>query len=102
MSGPEKIKTILSNSAGIQILAEIARTNLKVEDILLQYLPSDLREDIAVGHLKDGKLTLLTTGPVIATKIRYISPELLENIKKHAPSLPIKCIEVKISHKIQK
>jgi len=102
MSGPEKIKTILYNSAGIQILAEIARTNLTVEDILQQNLPSDLKKDVTVGYLKDGKLTLLTTGPVVATKIRYISPELLEKIKKNAQSLSVKCIEVKISHKMQK
>tara|TARA_B100000686_G_C16224744_1_gene681951 strand:+ start:182 stop:490 length:309 start_codon:yes stop_codon:yes gene_type:complete len=102
MSGPEKIKTILSKSTGIQILAEIARSNLKLEDILQQILPSDLKGDVVVGCLKDGILTLLTAGPVVATKIRYISPQLLSNIKEHASAFSIKSIEVKISHKIQK
>ena len=93
MSGPEKIETILYNSPSIRMLTEIARANSKLESILEQEAPNDLKGRIRVSSLSAGKLTLLANGPVVATKTRFIIPELLRRLQEKASSFRIDSID---------
>ena len=100
MSGPEKIKTILSGFQKIRILKESARTNTELEHILNRALPTDLRGHVAVSNVRDNKLILLVNGPIAATRARFILPELLKKMKKSAPSSEISTIRLRVKRQI--
>jgi len=100
MSGPEKIESILHNSARIKLLTEIARVNSELKGLILDAIPADLKEDIVFSHLKNGRITLIASGPVVATKARFIAPEILKKIQGKIEEHPIKSIELKVSYKI--
>ena len=97
MSGPEKLESILRNSVGIDSLRKIAKTNYELEKILSGAIPSEIEEDVWFGHFENKIVTLLVSSPVVATKVRFLSPEILKAAQKRAPNHDIQRIEVKIS-----
>ena len=100
MSGPEKIKTILSGFQKIRILKESAQTNTDLEQILKRALPTELRGHVAVSNVRDNKLILLVNGPIAATRARLILPELLKRLRKSAPSSAISTIQLRVKRQI--
>ena len=97
MSGPEKLESILNNSPGIDSLTKIAKRNHELEQILSGAIPSEIKEDVCFGHFKDKMVTLLVSSPVVATKVRFLSPEILRAAQKGAPNHDIQGIEIKVS-----
>lgn len=97
MSGPEKIESILKNSVGIDSLTKIAKTNYELEQILFETIPPEIEEDVCFGHFEDKIITLLANSPVVATKVRFLSAEILRAAQNRAPDYDILGIEIKIS-----
>lgn len=96
MSGPEKIETILQNSASTKLLTRIARLNSEFEGVVSEAIPPGLKQDVSFSHIENGIITLLVKGPVIATKTRFLSPEILKKIQNNVPEQAIKGIALKI------
>ena len=97
MAGPEKIKSILKNLVGIDSLTKIARTNYELKQILSGAIPPEIEEDVCFGHFEDKIITLLVSSAVVATKVRFLSPEILREAQNRAPNHDIQGIEIKIS-----
>ena len=97
MSGPEKIESILKNSVGINSLTKIAKKNYELEQILSGTIPPEIEEDVFFGHFEDKIVTLLVNSSVVATKVRFLSPEILRAAQNRAPDYDIQGIEIKIS-----
>ena len=97
MSGPEKIETILKNSVSIELLTKIAEINYELDGILSSAIPPELHGEVFFGHFENKTVTLLANSPLIATKVRFISPEILRETRDRAPNHDIERIEIKIS-----
>ena len=97
MSGPEKLKSILDNSPGFDSLTKIAKTNHELEQILSGIIPPEIKEDVWFGHFRDKIITLLVGSPAVATRVRFLSPEILRAAQKRAPNHDIQGIEIKVS-----
>ena len=97
MSGPEKIESILKNLVGIDSLTKIAKKNHELEQILSGTIPPEIAEDVFFGHFEDKIVTLLVNSSVVATKVRFLSPEILKEAQNRAPNHDIQGIEVKVS-----
>ena len=97
MAGPEKIKSILKNLVGIDSLTKIAKANHELEQILSGTIPPEIEEDVFFGHFEDKIVTLLVNSSVVATKVRFLSPEILREAQTRAPNHDIQGIKIKIS-----
>tara|TARA_Y100001970_G_scaffold250718_1_gene322744 strand:+ start:3597 stop:3917 length:321 start_codon:yes stop_codon:yes gene_type:complete len=97
MAGPEKIKSILKNIVSIDSLAKIAKTNYELEQILSGAIPPEIEEDVCFGHFENKIITFLASSSVVATKVRFLSPEILREAQNRAPNHDIQGIEIKIS-----
>ena len=97
MAGPEKIKSILQNLVDIDSLTKIAKANYELEQILSGTIPPEIEEDVFFGHFEDKTITLLVSSSVVATKVRFLSPEILREAQTRAPNHDIQGIKIKIS-----
>jgi hypothetical protein len=55
-----------------------------------------LRHHCRVANLRDGNLILITDSPVWATRLRYLLPGLLDNLRQTATWVRIHCIDIKV------
>ena len=97
MAGPEKIKSILQNLVDIESLTKIAKANYELEQILSGTIPPEIEEDVFFGHFEDKIVTLLVNSSAVATKVRFLSPEILREAQTRAPNHDIQGIKIKIS-----
>ena len=97
MSGPEKIESILKNSTGFNSLTKTAQTNHELNQVLSQTIPPEIEKDVFFGHFEDKIVTLLVNSSLVATKVRFLSPEILRAAQNRAPDYDIQGIEIKVS-----
>ena len=81
-------------------LIEIYQRTQKIKalnDILSNYLPAHLQAHFSVGNFNNGYLTLTTSDPVWASQLRYLLPELRDNLRNKAGIYQLTSIQIHIS-----
>ena len=84
-------------------LSNMCMHALKLEEVsalLLDYLPSDLRNHCRVGSFSNGCLTLITKDSVWASQLRYIIPELRDTLRSKAKLYQLASIKITIDAKL--
>jgi len=69
----------------------------RIASILEEYLPSPLLAHCLPGNIKDDTLTIYIDSPVWATKIRYLSPQLLAHLRKAPQTKGIQRIQAVVN-----
>ncbi len=66
-------------------LADLCQRSLQLEELsnkLRQFLPEELAKECLVGSFNKGCLLITTTNAAWASQLRYLVPELRDNLRK--------------------
>ena len=77
------------------LIAEAKRLS-QINIVLNQSLDQQLAEHIYVSTLVNGLLTLVVDSPAWATRLRYMQPTIIADMKKYAISSEINQIKIKV------
>ncbi len=81
-------------------LVTIYKKTISLESLekkIITYLPSRFADSIAIGEYQNGILLLVLNNPLLATEIRYMLPELRDNMRKDPAFYQL--TQIKISRK---
>ncbi|PCH61180.1 MAG: hypothetical protein COC05_01790 [Gammaproteobacteria bacterium] len=100
-SRPRSISQILhSRKGGLSDLIAGASARIELTQLVTKYLPMAMHSHCWVTTINDSELTIVTDSPAWASKLRYLSRDLINKLKQE-PSLPtISFIKVKVSPNI--
>lgn len=85
--------SIIEDSA--RPLLERSRKLQRLEEKICQLLPEGLAEHCRIMNLKNGILTLSTTAPAWAARLRFSAPELLLQLRRRY-AMQLQTVEVRI------
>lgn len=74
---------ILGNEPEYQSLFTRIKKINEIQQSLLTIVPSHLAKYCAVGLPRNGKLTIFAQNGAVATRLKHISPSLLEKLQNH-------------------
>lgn len=89
------IGTLLRRNPGLQRLQTHAAKLQRLESLLNERLPEQIRSHCRVAALTDGVLTLHTDSPAWAAKLRYMTRDMLSIVQDCQLGEPVNTITVK-------
>lgn len=95
---PRSIKQIFhSREGGLADLLAGASARIELTQRVTKYLPIAMHDHCWVTAINNSEMTIVTDSPAWASKLRYLSRDLISKLK-HEPSLPpIRFINIKVS-----
>lgn len=95
---PRSIRQIINcRNNGLSDLLAGAKARIELTQCVTKYLPLAMHDHCWVTTIDDAEMTIVTDSPAWATKLRYLSRDLICKLKQE-PSLPkIRFIKVKVS-----
>ena len=98
---PKKIQTFLSTpGTGLGKLVCKAEHLIALEQKLCSFLPSPLDKHCKVSGLSNRSILLITDSSVWATKLRFMTPEILKFMKTECSSARLKSVRISIRPEI--
>lgn len=97
MRPAKQIFKLLTSSKQAKGLLQRVAHNKQLTSILQANLPLPLASYCQSGELSNNRLTIITTSPVWAAKLRYLLPGLLKQLQTHKTFSQVTEINVKIS-----
>lgn len=98
MRSAKQIFNLLTSSKQAKGLLQRVAQNKQLTSMLQANLPSPLASFCQAGELSNNRLTIITTSPVWAAKLRYLLPNLLKQLKTHQAFSQVAEITIKISN----
>ncbi|MDH5183766.1 MAG: DUF721 domain-containing protein [Gammaproteobacteria bacterium] len=98
MRPAKQIYKLLTSSKQAKGLLQRVAHNKQLTSIMQASLPSPLASFCQTGTLTDNRLTIITSSPVWAAKLRYLLPALLKQLQTHKPFSQVTEINIKISN----
>lgn len=80
-------------------ISQICMEAIKLEELsqlVAAYLPLELQTQCRVGSFRAGKLILIATNSNWATSLRYLAPELRDDLRAKAKLHQLVSVEIKI------
>jgi hypothetical protein len=90
----QKIDRILSAESELQPLVAKARDLRAFAGLLDGFLPPDLSRQIRVANFRDGEMALIAANASAASKLRLLSPTLLDFLSKER--LQVKSVSIRV------
>jgi hypothetical protein len=90
----QKIDRILSAESELQPLVAKARDLRAFAALLDGFLPPDLSRQIRVANFRDGEMALIAANASAASKLRLLSPTLLDFLSKER--LQVKSVSIRV------
>ncbi len=83
------VKRIMTNPSGsLCLILKHSQSIQKIDEIFRASLPCPLEQHCYVANLRDKILIIHTDSPLWATRLRYLTPEILRNWHNN-PTMPI-------------
>ena len=98
MRSAKQIYKLLTSSKQAKGLLQRVAHNKQLTSMLQANLPSQLANYCQAGELTHNRLTIITTSPVWAAKLRYLLPTLLKQLQNNKAFLHVTDINIKISN----
>lgn len=98
MRPAKQIYKLLTSSKQAKGLLQRVAHNKQLSSIMQACLPQPLANYCQAGELSDHRLTIITTSPVWAAKLRYLLPSLLMQLNKQKIFSQVTEINIKISN----
>lgn len=95
MSAPLGIFRIVTKFGHLRQLAEKARRHADLNDDLRRELPADLAPHVRLATVNDGCLVLQADSPAWAARLRFKTPEILENLRLKSSFAAIRSIRIR-------
>jgi len=95
----KRSKSLLKQTTTLNHLVNKAVLLGQLQDCLNSYLPAIIQENCAIASFQNKILTVLTTNAHWATRLRYQTQRLKQQLQKHPEFLGIEKIVVKVSPK---
>jgi hypothetical protein len=95
MSAPLGIFRIVTRFGHLRQLAEKARDHADLNDDLRRQLPTDLAPHVRLATVNDGCLVLQADSPAWAARLRFKTPEILENLRLNSSFAAIRSIRIR-------
>lgn len=95
-----KIKEILSSIELVRKYQKRVEINQIIDDLLLNFLPDNLRRDVKAFSLKDGILTLVLNSSASKANFIFIQADVLRYLKIALPKIQLSKIETKINRTV--
>lgn len=76
-------KIIAGPTGTLGLLAEHCARLERLSALVAQRLPEPLNRHCRVGNIADGALILYSTGPGWTTRLRFHTPDLLQELRRH-------------------
>lgn len=83
---PSRINQILGKSGLKKLLAKIRRQQALLE-LVRQQLPANVAKHCTDLHMQGTSITLFADSPVWASKLRFLAPNLLSQLRKNNPGI---------------
>ena len=78
-----------------------ARKLAKYTQLLHQILPIECRGHVEVANIRNQNLMLITDSPVWTTKLRQLSPQILQFVRENSPNTDTSSDKSQIIHHVQ-
>ena len=98
MRPAKQIYKLLTSSKQAKGLLQRVAHNKQITSIMQASLPQPLANFCQAGELIDHRLTIITTSPVWAAKLRYLLPSLLIQLQNQKIFSQVTEINIKISN----
>ncbi len=99
MSNPSSKKVaalVQSPNQELQFVFARAKHLQALNQLLLQTLPSQLRDHCQLANLADRRLTILVANGSIATQLRWQTADILQQLRQHPPFQHIQELQLKV------
>ncbi|MBL1292414.1 MAG: DUF721 domain-containing protein [Thiotrichales bacterium] len=97
-SRPRSINQILNNrQGGLSDLIAGASARMELTQHVTKYLPLAMHDHCWVTAINESEMTIVTDSPAWASKLRYLSRELIRKLKQETSLPTISYIKVKVS-----
>ena len=73
----------------------------KYTELLRKILPSECHEHVKVGNIRNQNLMLIADSPVWTTKLRLLSPQILQFLRKNSTIIDAATNTAQIIHHVQ-
>ena len=94
---PKKIQSILCTpGSGLEKLVATAENLIALEQKLCSILPPPLNLHCKISGLSNQSILLITDSSVWATKLRFMTPEILKFMKSECSSSRLKSVRISI------
>lgn len=90
---------LLESESGLSKLIQTAQLLSELNDQLHTWIDPVMARHCQVGHIENGILTLIADSSAYATKLRFMSPELLKRVQALPHGKNIHMILVKMTVK---
>jgi hypothetical protein len=92
-----KIDELLTRSGELRALSVQAQRLAKLQQVLLEALPSPLDRSARVSTLRAGRLVVLADNAAVAAKLRQLAPRLLRHVQERENQVTGIHIEVQVA-----
>ncbi|MBL1432347.1 MAG: hypothetical protein COC09_08275 [Gammaproteobacteria bacterium] len=97
-SRPRSIKQLLgTRKGGLSDLIAGASARMELTQHVTKYLPLAMHDHCWVTAINESELTIVTDSPAWASKLRYLSRDLIRKLKQETSLPNISFIKVKVS-----
>ncbi len=97
-SRPKSIHQILgARQGGLSDLIAGASARMELTQQVTKYLPLAMHDHCWVTAINDAELTIVTDSPAWASKLRYLSRDLIRKLKQESTLPNIRYVKVKVS-----
>lgn len=93
------IGDLLQQTSGLKSLLQQSRDQSRLLDRIQQLLPPPLQPHCRAAVLKQGQLLLYTDASAWASRLRYLSRELITQLKKHGLSVSKVTVRVMLGNR---
>ena len=84
---PKSVRHLLKDKPTLKFLEIEIRAQMALLQQVRAFLPGDLQERCRAARIRDQQLILHTESPVWATRLRYLTPQLLGLLRREHPGL---------------
>ncbi len=92
---PVAVSSLLEAPGSLPVLLQRARELNKLNQALKNALPDPLRDHCEVLNLRGQTLTLAASSPAWATRLRYLTPTVLQQLAQ-SQSVKVRTIQVRV------
>ena len=98
---PIRISSIFANHKLIQNCRQKSKKIEPIQEFIFSFLDPDIAQEFVVASSDKDHIVLLVNSPAWATKIRYLTPLMLDNFAQHSQLNWIKKIDIKVAKQNQ-